>query len=327
MRIGIAGPTGTDMFAAGICDGLRDLGHTVTALGPVRRQRRTRLARGLVELACEADQRRDLRSQWHLVRAARAASCELVVSVDARLHPAVVSQFKADGARVALWFPDALCNLGRAVMLLAPYDALFFKEPHLVDRVRAMLGLPAHYLPQAANPRLHRPCGPAGTGPCLVLAGNMYPSRTRLLERLADKGIPLALYGAPMSRWLADSPVAKLHAGRPVFGEEKARLFRSAAGVLNNLHPAEVSGVNTRLFEAAASGAAVLTEYRPTLPSLFTPGEEVLAFHDFDELVGQAQRLLAEPGLTQQLGDAAARRAHRDHTYANRLAVLLETMS
>lgn len=327
MRVGVVGPSSTDMFAANICDGLRALGHTVAALGPVRRQRHSRLGRGLVELACQADQRRDLRTQWHLVRSARAASCELVVSTDARLHPAVVSQFKADGARVALWFPDALSNLGRAVMLLAPYDALFFKEPHLVDRLRAMLGLPAHYLPQAANPRLHRPRGPAGTRPCLVIAGNMYPSRTRLLERLADKGIPLVLYGAPMPRWLTASPAAKLHAGRPVVGEEKARIFRSAAGVLNNLHPAEVSGMNARLFEAAACGAAVLTEYRPTLPGLFIPGEEVLAFHDFDELVGQAQRLLAEPELTQHLGDAAARRAHRDHTYAERLAVLLETMS
>ena len=34
-------------------------------------------------------------------------------------------------------------------MLLAPYDAIFFKEPFLTDHLRAMLDLPVYYLPQA----------------------------------------------------------------------------------------------------------------------------------------------------------------------------------
>ena len=90
---------------------------------------------------------------------------------------------------------------------------------------------------------------------------------------------------------------------------------------------AEINGVNARLFEAAGCGAAVLTEFRPTVPELFAVGEEVLVFHDFDDLVEQATRLLSERGLTEQLGDAAARRAHRDHTYDLRVAAILEKLS
>jgi len=37
-------------------------------------------------------------------------------------------------------------------MLLAPYDAIFFKEPILTDRLRAMLDLPVYYLPEADLP-------------------------------------------------------------------------------------------------------------------------------------------------------------------------------
>ena len=77
--------------------------------------------------------------------------------------PESVAGLRRNGARVALWFPDAVANLGRALMLMAPYDALFFKEPHLVDRLRAMLDLPVYYLPEACNPRCHRPTVPAGT--------------------------------------------------------------------------------------------------------------------------------------------------------------------
>ena len=70
----------------------------------------------------------------------------------------------------------------------------------------------------------------------------------------------------------------------------------------------------------------MLTEFRPALPDLFEAGTEVLVFRDFDELVEHASRLLDEPGLTARLGDAAARRAHRDHTLAQRVATIIETV-
>jgi spore maturation protein CgeB len=241
--------------------------------------------------------------------------------------PDVVGEIQRGGARVAFWFPDHLSSLGRALMLWAPYDALFFKEPHLVDRLRANLDLPVFYLPEACNPRWHRPLVPAGTEPFLVIAGNMYPSRVRLLERMMAKGIPLKLYGAGFPRWLGETPARSAHTGRPVFREDKARVFRSAAGVLNSMHPAEVAGVNVRLFEAAGCGAAVLTEFRPAVPELFSVGDEVLAFHDFDDLVHQTTRLLSEPGLTARLGDAAARRAHTDHSYSARITTILEKLT
>jgi spore maturation protein CgeB len=217
--------------------------------------------------------------------------------------------------------------MGRQLMLLAPYDAIFVKDPYLVDRLRSVLDLPVTYLPEACNPRVHRPLATPGSDPYLVLAGNMYPSRIRLLERLLAAGIPLRLYGPGFPRWAGDTPLRQVHAGRLILNEEKARIFGSAAGVLNNLHPGEIHSVNARLFEAAGSGAAVLTEFRPTLPDLFDDGHEVLAFHDFDELVRLATRLLSEGGLSEKLGDAARRRAHADHTYEKRLEVMLQVLS
>ena len=54
------------------------------------------------------------------------------------------------------------------------------------------------------------------------------------------------------------------------------------------------------LFQAAGCGAAVLNEFRPKLAEAFDVGKEVLAFHDFDQLLDQATQLLNEPGLTAQ---------------------------
>jgi spore maturation protein CgeB len=323
MRIGEVGRVGPDLFAANILDGICDAGHVAVPLGPAQASHQRAVTRRLAELSLQTLPRLDQRAQRRIVRAAAEAGCEFVINVDARLTPDTVAALRRDGTRVAFWFPDAIVNLGRAQMLAAPYDALFFKEPHLVDWLRAILDLPVYYLPEGCNPRCHRPTVPAGTEPYLVIAGNMYPSRVRLLERLIAKGIPVRAYGAPVPRWITDSPVRGIHTGYPVLAQEKARVFRSAAGVLNNLHPAEVAGVNARLFEAAGSGAAVLAEFRPTVPDLFTAGEEILTFSDFDELVEQASRLLHQPGLTARLGDAAARRAHRDHTLAQRVTAIL----
>ena len=325
MRIGVVGRVERDMFGANVIEAVQDAGHVAVALGPAWASHKLKISGRLAALSLQALPRLDQQTQRRIVRA--AARCELVISVDAQLMPESVAGLRRNGARVVLWFPDHVANLGRALMLMAPYDALFFKEPHLVDRLRAMLDLPVYYLPEACNPRCHRPAVPAGTEPYIVIAGNMYPSRVLVLQRLMAKGIPVKAYGSAIPRWIDNSPVRDIHAGRPIFAEEKARVFRSAAGVLNNLYPAEVAGVNARLFEAAGSGAAVLSEFRPALPDLFAVGEDVLTFRDFDELVEQASRLLNEPGLTARLGDAAALRAHRDHTIAHRLATIIETVA
>jgi spore maturation protein CgeB len=326
MRIGIVGSTWPDSFAVNIIDGLRAMGHDPVSLGSscVTGRPSTSAVVSVVRNALPA---LDERAQRGIARAALEAECEIVINVEQRLMPSVVRQLQRNGTKVVLWFPDHLVNMGRQLMLLAPYDALFVKEPYLVSRLGTVLDLPLFYLPQACNPRWHRPLVAPGDERCLVIAGNMYPSRIRLLERLLAAGIPLRLYGGKFPRWVGKTPLRDVHTGQYVSGAEKARVFRSAAGVLNTMHPAEIDGVNLRLFEAAGCGAAVLTEFRSTLPDLFAVGDEVLAFRDFDELVVQARRLLSEDGLGAKIGDAAAARAHQDHTYEKRLTILLEKLS
>jgi spore maturation protein CgeB len=324
MRVGVIGGAAPDEFAAHIADALRQLGHEPASFElTLPRSRGAQAVLAARHLLPSLDER----AQQRIARAVIKAGCEVVINIDLRLTPKVVSQLRAHGMKVAFWFPDHVSNIGRQLMILAPYNALFFKDPHMVRHLSSFLATPVHYLPEACNPRVHRPAGRVAVEPHLVVVGNMYPTRVRLLERLAAKGIPLALYGAGFPRWLGFTPLAPLHRGTPVFGADKARVFRSAAGVLNTLHPAEVIGMNARLFEAAGSGGAVLTEFRPALPDLFTADQELLSFGDFDELVGQAERLLGDAELAGRLGDAAARRAHREHTYERRVAVILETIA
>jgi spore maturation protein CgeB len=325
MRIGIVGPTWPDSMAENIIDALRGMGHQPVSVGSsyALGNPYTSAVGTLVRNSLPAA---DQRLQQRIVRRALRTGCEAVIVTEQRLMPGIVRQLRSNGAKVALWFPDSLLNMGRQLMLISDYDVVFLKDPYVVRRLRSVLDVPVHYLPEACNPRWHRPLVTPGSEPYLVLAGNMYPSRIRLLERLVSHGIPIRLYGGRFPRWVGNTPLREFHAGRCVFLEEKAKIYRSAAGVLNNLHPAEVEGVNARLFEAAGCGAAVLTEFRPALPDLFDVGSEVLAFQDFAELLDQARRLLSEPGLSAKIGDAAAARAHQSHGYENRLAVILDKL-
>ena len=62
------------------------------------------------------------------------------MNIDLRLMPDIVARIRRGGARVVFWFPDPVTHLARQLMVLGPYDALYFKEPHIVDRLRANLG-------------------------------------------------------------------------------------------------------------------------------------------------------------------------------------------
>ena len=302
MRIGVIGPKWPDAFAANIMDGLAAMGLDVISLGSSYALGGPYLS-AVTGAARQAFPALDERAQRGLADRALHHECDVVINVEQCLMPVVVRRLRSNGVKVAFWFPDAVVNMGRQLMLLAGYDALFFKEPHLVERLRELLDLPVFYLPQACNPTLHQPLVAPATERYLVIAGNMYPSRIRLLERLIAEGVPLKLYGAGFPRWTGPTPLRAVHAGRSVYGTAKAAVFRSAVAVLNNLHPAEISGINLRVFEAAGCGAAVLTEFRPTLPELFAIGDEVLAFRDFDEL--------HQPGEAVARGGRAEREARR----------------
>lgn len=327
-RIAVIGPDYTDSFAENIADGLRDIGFEAVALGPARpalvRGYRAATLLGEVAFRSAAVDRRAQRR--HLLPQVAPGAFDAAIVVDQLLVPDVVAELKRRIAVVVYWFPDPLASLGRQTMIQAPYDAVFSKEPAFVTPCRDLVGLPFHYLAEACNPRHHRVDESVDREPHVAVAGNYYPYRIRLLERLQRAGVPLRLYGNPFPRWNPSPDLQRCHTGRYVVGIEKSRVFRGAAAVLNAVHPAEIDGLNCRLFEATAAGATVLTEPQRMLDSCFEPGSEVLVFADFDELVDQARWCLEHPIEARVMGDRAAARARREHTYAARLTELLTTV-
>jgi spore maturation protein CgeB len=317
--VGVIGPQYPDSRAANISSALRSLGAEVVELGSAT----PTIGSGLVERAARlAGKGAPALRLWQRRLLDSAQGCHVVITVELNLLPATVNSLREMRSEVVLWFPDHVANLGRQWPFVSPYSFICFKEPRLVERANALLDAPVRLLLEGCNPATHRiPDVEPAREPRIAVAGNFYPWRIALLERLVAADVPLVLFGRPIAPWIPTS-LRSIHAGIYVTGPEKARAFRSAAAVLNNIHPAEIDGVNARLFEATACGAVTITENRPLLDDLYQSGEEVLSFSSFDELVDQCRWALAEPDRARVIAGAGAVRAHAEHTYQHRVREL-----
>lgn len=333
MRVLIIGNRLPDYFADNVATSLEDAGHEVRAVAPFEgwlagtKGMAPRMRNTIHQFPDIAP-----RLQRHVVEAAEEYRPDIVLNLDYRLLPDLVPQLRAaTGSPVVFWFPDAPGNVRQETFVLAGYDALFLKDSQQAKRYRDTLRLNAHYLPQGCNPRWHKPVGdlaPPTGRPSILVAGNVYATRFLVLQRLLAEGFDLRIYGSAWPRWLpADDALRRCYQGRAVFREEKARAFRGASIVLNNLASHEGDGLNARLFEAAACGAVVLCEHRARLPELFER-DEVTPYVTVDELVDEARRLggLAQPER-ESIAAAASARAHAEHTNAQRFGVMVEALA
>ena len=83
--------------------------------------------------------------------------------------------------------------------------------------------------------------------------------------------------------------------------------------------------VNQRIFDAPATGAFVLTDWRPQMDALFEP-HEIACYHDKEEIPNLVRHYLAHPAERQAVARAGRERVLRCHTWAHRLKEMLDEM-
>lgn len=267
-----------------------------------------------------------------LVRTARDWQPDLVLVIPITVVPAhvVAGIRRVCKAKIAGWFQDSFVNFGRHEFVLADYDGLFFKDPYIVERLREWGGMDhVHYLPEACEPARHRPLPLTDAdireyGCDLAFYGNLYPYRLQLMEGLWGLPRDLRLYGAKPAPWLCH-PLLSRWQGREVYFDEKVKSVLAAKIVVNTSHFGEVRSINARTFEVAGIGGFQVAD-APAIAEFFEPGREIVTFRGPKELRQVVEHYLERPDERQEIAARGRERAHREHTYAARLSVLLRVL-
>lgn len=322
-----------DSFEWHLVDSLKHLGctvelvhthkHVAGALGNFEKaiQKATNLVRREPERLVEG----------RLLRAVERFEPTIILAVlGNQLSPKTMHEIrKRSGARIVCWCQDHLATLGRQFILASEYDAVFLKDRYMLELFSGMIqSTRFYYLPEACNPRMHRPMDLSPSDVehyrCdLMIAGTLHYYRQEILRQVVQRRgkIHLRIWGSKPD-WLMDK-LPGYHMGRLVHGDQKVRAALSATICLNTLHYAEVNSLNCRAFELAGCGGFQLVTDVPVLKEHFVPDEEVATYSSIDELIEKLDYYLENPDVAAAIAARGCARAHNEHTYEHRLRELL----
>ncbi len=252
------------------------------------------------------------------------------VTCIAELAPAMVAMFKKHkkAPKVLGFFADAMVNFGRGPFFTAEYDAIFLKDPFVVNKLRKKLSWThCFYLPEGCDPAIHHPVKLSDLdrerlGCDLTIAGNMHGFRAAELAPLL--GSNLKIWGTRPRSWF-QHPIMRHHQDRYVAAEEKCAAMLAAKIVLNPNHYGEIGGVNQRTFELAAMGAFQLTD-APGLADVFEPNVEVATFDSQTDMLKQIEYFLPRKSERLEIAARARTRALAHHTFSHRWVAVLEAI-
>jgi spore maturation protein CgeB len=322
-----------DSFEWHLVDSLKFLGCAVEL---VHSQQHIAGARGYLEKAIHKTTNLLVREPERLIEARLLRAIDVftpavvLVVLGNQLSPKTMEMMrKRTSARIVCWCQDHMTTLGRQFMVANEYDAVFLKDRYLLDLFSRMIrSTNFYYLPEACNPRMHRPLDISEKdreiyGCDIMIAGTLHYYRQEILRQLVQrlKGIHLRIWGNRPD-WLLDR-LPGCHMGRLVHGDDKVRAALSAKICLNTLHYGEVNSLNCRAFEIAGCGGFQLVTRVPNLSEHFAADVDVATYASIDELIEKTEYYLRNPVAAAAIAASGRSRAHRDHTYEHRLRELL----
>jgi len=163
------------------------------------------------------------------------------------------------------------------------------------------------YLPEGANPAVHRPYDVEREFD-VSFVGQCYGNRPAVIERLRQAGIRVEAFGFG---W----PNGPLTTEEMVKMYSRSRINLGFGGVAGHDDTYCLKG---RDFEIPMSGGLYVTESCAELERFFRPGEEVVTYEGFDDLVGKIRHLLAHPEEADRIRRAGYERARSEHTWEMR---------
>ena len=274
----------------------------------------------------------DKRINEELLDRARAIKPDLfLVLLGENITPESVEAIKRMGAVTANWLFDSIVlphRLDFMQKVARSYDHIFLIDsPDVLDKV----DLKANHIdsiPLGCDPDIHNrislsPEDIKKYGCDIAFVGTVTPEREKVLEGLSD--LDIKIWG----RWQSRSARLDGHyQDKDVYGSEAVKIY-NAAKVVVDIHGQfglrdNIFNVTPRLFEVPASGALLITNNIPQARTLYKAGEEIVVYDDAASLRERIEYYLSHEEERKAIAERGYKRAHLDHTYAQRLTKLLK---
>lgn len=255
---------------------------------------------------------------------------DFVICIYRFIHPCFVDMLKSKKRKIIHVNPDQLTTLEYQQVFAANYDAWFVKDPYMERFMKENMHLNVFQYNEAFNKRSHAKPDVAKeicekeVDIDVMTYGTFYPYRTRMIKCLLDNDIDVKLFGVVPRRFYNNEvEIANQH--RYITGPEKAKLLYGSKIVFNNLHYAEIEGVNCRFFEVNGAGAFQLCDYRPILKELLPIDPELVSFKNVNEGIEKIKYYLSHPMERYEIADKVYKHFIKYYSYDNLIEHLIQS--
>jgi spore maturation protein CgeB len=162
-------------------------------------------------------------------------------------------------------------------------------------------------------PLFYPPVSPVEKKYAVTFVGTCIDNRTRLIEYLLEKGIPVHVFGGLWEK-RSDLPARfPGHFHGLVQGEEYAAVIRQSKICLGLVSSSNHDEWTMRTFEVPACAGTLLAERTPTHEALFEEEKEAMFFSSPEECATKIKLLLVDPGKCRTIGENAYQRCVRNN--------------
>jgi spore maturation protein CgeB len=347
MRILLIGPKWIGGWLEGAERAMHDLGHTITTFrydtpwSPSVAGNRMRVSSHtpqllhplLMPIVERVGRAWEDRMNRRLVKVGRSLKPDLVLILKGEtLQEDTLVALQSPGRHIASWWlddPILYFNSHPQVRSQMPHlDTLFIYDRGKMKELSEYGARRIIYLPCAVDTSVYHPKGilPADLERyrCDVgFAATYYPERGRLLTAMS--GLKVSLWGSGWSSSpeIKAFPNGTLH-GKKLSGSELAALYGIAL-ICPNVHHSQslLGGLNLRTFEIPSAGGFQLVDDVPGLEEHFELGREIIVYKSPGHFRELADYYLAHPSERTALIKRGKARVMRDHTYLQRMNVVM----